>query len=229
MHALDAMRLVAGALALTLFASFARAEPTGGPASPGPARPSPGATRSKVPLRVVRVMPASRQALLYDRSRSTHVLAEVGEQVDGYTVEDIDDDEVTLRFQGKQIVLAAPARASERRVERPRPTDAGPTDAGPTGAGDPAPVDPYGSAAPVDPYGDPSIRVVRAPDGSPDGAPPVSEIREPGEGGVRVVRAPAADGGPSAPASELAEPGEGGVRVVEAPGAPGGPPPGAQA
>ena len=226
MHALDAMRLVAGALALTLFASFARAEPTGGPASPGPAaRPSPGAPHSKVPLRVVRVMPESRQALLYDRSRSTHVLAGVGEQVDGYTVEDIDDDEVTLRFRGKQIVLAAPARASERRVDRR------PADAGPTGAGDPTPVDPYGSAAPVDPYGDPSIRVVRAPDGSPDGAPPVSEIREPGEGGVRVVRAPAADGGPSAPASELPEPGEGGVRVVEAPGAPGpsGPPPGAQA
>jgi len=134
---MDAMRLVAGALALTLFASFARAE---GTASPGPAR-SPGSAYSKIPLRVVRVMPESHQALLFDRSRSTHVLVEVGGKVDGYTVEDIDDDEVTLRFRGKQIVLAAPARASERRVDRrpPGPTDAGPTGAGPTDAGDRAP------------------------------------------------------------------------------------------
>src|SRR4051794_8874861 len=108
---MDAMRLVAGALALTLFASLARAEGTG---SSGSARP-PGAAHGKIPLRVVRVMPESRQALLFDRSRSTHVLVEVGGTVDGYTVEDIDDDEVTLWLQGKQIVLAAPARAAERR------------------------------------------------------------------------------------------------------------------
>ena len=218
------MRLVAGALALTLFASFAGAERTRSPASPGPARPSPGAAHNKVPLRVVRVMPESRQALLFDRTRSTHVLAEVGDQVDGYTVEDIDDDEVTLRFQGKQIVLAAPARASERRVDRrpdgrapasARRVDAASTDAGPADAM-------TGEPTPVDPYGEPPIRVVKAPGGdSPDGATPAAEIREPGEGGVRVVRAPDVDGGPSAhtPATEIREPGEGGVRVVQAPSA----------
>src|SRR5689334_4448113 len=105
------MRLVAGALALTLFASFARAED---PATARPARPT-GAAYSKIPLRVVRVMPESHQALLYDRSRSTHVLVEVGGKVDGYTVDEIDDDEVTLQLGGKQFVLAAPARAAERR------------------------------------------------------------------------------------------------------------------
>src|SRR5256885_438867 len=114
------MRLVAGALALTLFASFARAEGPGDPGSAGrPTRYAPGEAHGKVPLRVVRVMPESHQALLFDRSRSTHVLVEVGGKIDGYTVEDIDDDEVTLQLQGKQIVLAAPARAAERRADQP--------------------------------------------------------------------------------------------------------------
>jgi PDZ domain len=63
-----------------------------------------------LPLRVVRVMPESRQALLFDRNRSTHVLAQVGRRVAGYTVEDIDDESVTLRRGSQQIVLAAPPR-----------------------------------------------------------------------------------------------------------------------
>src|SRR5262245_41516830 len=98
------MRLVAGAVALTLFASYVRADST---VRPEPARPSGGSgatpatspaassaasaasvtssaasaaassamTRSKVPLRVIRVMPETHQALLYDRSRATHVIA----------------------------------------------------------------------------------------------------------------------------------------------------------
>jgi hypothetical protein len=244
LHALDAMRLVAGALALTLFASFAGAEDAGSQGDPVRARPAPRATQ-KVPLRVVRVMPESRQALLYDRSRSTHVLAEVGGQIGGYTVEDIDDDEVTLRFQDKQIVLAAPARASERRVAgRParsasgstaRPNDGGPSDGGPgdggsndgpsdAGSSDSGPSDAAAGAGPtpVDPYGEPPIRVVRAPDApaGPGHAAVASDLRA-GEGGVRVVQAPAAPGEPgaAAPTSEPGEPGER-IRVVQAPNAP---------
>src|SRR5262245_59272289 len=84
------MRFVVGVLALTLSGLPARAddarssEPgrSSQPAPPvEPARPanlaspsepvrSPGLSHAKVPLRVVRVMPDSGQALLYDRSRS---------------------------------------------------------------------------------------------------------------------------------------------------------------
>jgi hypothetical protein len=236
LHGLDAMRLVAGALALTLFASFARAE---GTANPVPTRPSPGVAHGKVPLRVVRVMPESGQALLFDRSRSTHVLVEVGGKIDGYTVEDIDDDEVTLQFQGKQIVLAAPARGSERRTDRPpaavrsrsaadaRPADARPGDARPgdTAAGDPTPVDPYG---------EPAVRVVEAPGaaGEPGPAsehPPAgaSAALEAGEGAIRVIQAPsssenlsdsAADPREVPAGARPIEPGDDGVRVAEARG-----------
>jgi len=154
------MRLVAGALALTLFASFARADdnrPT------EPAEPTPAAAavaHGKVPLRVVRVMPESRQALLFDRTRSTHVLAEVGGKIDGYTVDAIDDDEVTLSAEGKQIVLAAPARGA-RRHDRDAAGDAA---VHARSAAEPTPPErAAGDPAPVDPYGDPPIRVVEAP------------------------------------------------------------------
>src|SRR5882724_9400078 len=107
------MRLVTGILALTLFASFARAEDTR-TTEPAESAASAGSAADviyrKVPLRVVRIMAQSHQALLFDRSRATHVLAEVGSKIDGYTVEAIDDDDVTLRLEGKQIVLAAPPR-----------------------------------------------------------------------------------------------------------------------
>jgi len=125
LHAMRPMRLVAGAVVLALFASVARADdpatsesPRSAPASPAPAqkRPAPSAAgaHGKLPLRVVRVMPESHQALLYDRSRATHVLAEVGGQVSGYIVDDIDEESVTLRRGRQQIVLAAPPRAAPR-------------------------------------------------------------------------------------------------------------------
>lgn len=214
------MRLVAGVLALTLFASFARAEDTRTAEPPDPAAPAPvmDATRGKIPLRVVRVMSQSHQALLFDRERATHVLAEVGSKIDGFTVEAIDDDEVTLSAEGKQIVLAAPARGGSRRHERDlaathvrsevgaRQTETaarGPaadiTAKGPamdTTAKDPAPIDPYGEA---------TIRVVAAPGapGAADGKPtgPVRVI-EAGDGGIRVAEAPgSAASSPVRPAS----------------------------
>ncbi len=211
------MRLVAGVLALTLFASAARADDTR-PA--GPTRPTADATHGKVPLRVVRVMPESRQALLFDRTRATHVLAEVGGKIDGYTVDSIDDDEVTLTFDGTQIVLAAPAHGNRRRdrdgaaVHGRSAGDARQPD---TAGGDPAPVDPYG---------DPPVRVVEAPGAAAPGERPERTI-EPGDGGVRVVEAPgsttAAHGGsgdapgPEAHPVEIPPSGPSGIRTVEAP------------
>src|SRR4051812_14485968 len=108
------MRLVAGVLSLALFAPLARAEDTATPPAtsptppPAPAPiPAPLAPSARVPFRVVRVMPETRQALLFDRSRNTHVLVEVGGKLDGYTIEDIDDDTVSLRRDNQQVVLAA--------------------------------------------------------------------------------------------------------------------------
>src|ERR1043166_1317941 len=113
------MRLVAGALAIALFAPFVRADETtpGAPVSPYDAADAQTHrdAHSKGALRVVRVMPESRQALLFDKSRSTHVLVELGGKVDGYTVDDIDDDTVTLVRDGNQVILAAPQHGRDRR------------------------------------------------------------------------------------------------------------------
>src|SRR5215468_10923317 len=152
------MRLVAGVLSLALFAPFAHADDTATPPAPTPPAPTPPAStgssegaRARVPFRVVRVMPETRQALLFDRSRNTHVLAEVGGKLDGYTIEDIDDETVSLRRDNQQIVLAAPphgpGRARELSPVRVQAALAAPM---------PAPAAPApGPATPIDPYGDP--------------------------------------------------------------------------
>src|SRR5215468_6983615 len=119
------MRLVAGVLSLALFAPFVRAEDTTTPPAPPPAPtpiPAPPAavpSAARVPFRVVRVMPETRQALLFDRSRNTHVLAEVGGKLDGYTIEDIDEESVSLRRDNQQVVLAAPPHGAGRPRELP--------------------------------------------------------------------------------------------------------------
>ena len=83
------MRLVAGLLALTLTGSLAYADDAKDP-EPQPAQVE--TARSKLSLRVVRVMPESHQALLFDRNRGTHVLADVGSVIGTYTVMEINED-----------------------------------------------------------------------------------------------------------------------------------------
>jgi type II secretory pathway component PulC len=147
-----------------------------------PAEPKPEVAKSKVPLRVVKILPETDQALLIDTNRGTHVLAEVGASIAGYVVKDIDDDEVTLESSGgTQVVLAAPARAVERKA---KPVVVAKAPAAPA---EPQPIDPYADQTqPVDPYAaaEPT-RAAPAPD-------------EP----VRVAEAPVA---PQAPA-EVAAP-----------------------
>jgi len=204
------MRLVVGVLALTLFASVVRAQDS---TALEPAHPALEAPRGKVPLRVVRVMSESHQALLYDRSRSTHVLAEVGTKVDGYTVESIEDDEVTLSAGGRQVVLVAPARGANRRAtERDEPA------LHVRSAAAVRQPDSTAEPGPLDPYGEPPIRVASAAGAA--GASHATRAIEPGEGGVRVAAAPGAT------ARAIAGSGTEGagataqtrVRVVEAPG-----------
>lgn len=100
------MRLLGVALFLALAGSVASADEGTTP----PAEPRPEPVKAKVPLRLVRMLPETHQALLFDRQRGTHVLAEIGGTVDGFRVADIDDDEVTLEGASGEIVLTAPPR-----------------------------------------------------------------------------------------------------------------------
>ena len=95
------MRLVVGFLALTLSGSIALADEANTPEpQPEPAPATVVAPKAKTGLRVVRILPESNQALLFDKNRGTHVLAEVGSTIAGYTVDAIDEDEVTLSANG---------------------------------------------------------------------------------------------------------------------------------
>ncbi|CAN5921996.1 hypothetical protein BH11MYX3_BH11MYX3_30690 [soil metagenome] len=158
------MRLVVGLFAMFLTASVARADEAKAP------DPKPESTRTKVGLRVVKLLPESHQALLFDKIRGTHVLAEVGGTVDGYRVVDIDEDEVTLSAEnGREIILAAPAAEPS---PRPQPARRAVARTAPAATGT-APQDPYAAApaadAPVDPYAEAPVRTVAAP--SPAGDP----------------------------------------------------------
>ena len=176
------MRLVVGTLAVLLSSSLAFAED----AAPVrvesvEARPEDASARAraKVPVRVVRILRETNQALLFDRTAGgTYLLVAVGEKVAGYTVEAIDEDEVTLSVNDRQIVLAAPDQ-SWRRRRGGRGDDA--RDAARPVRGEPAPADPYGAVAgekaPVDPYG------------KPEGKAPVDPYAEE----IREVKAPAAE------------------------------------
>ncbi|MEO6772367.1 MAG: PDZ domain-containing protein [Kofleriaceae bacterium] len=194
------MRFAWSVASVLLLGSAAFAEEAAAPpAAPAAAAPSPARAAKKLPLRVVRVLADTQQALLFDRSKSTHVLVEVGTQIDGFAVTDIDDDTVTLTAEGgQQIVLAGPDpswRGHEHHAAQQ-----------PAKAIVQAPEDPYAAATPVDPYG---------PYGDDSAMPATAPITA-GQGGVRTAEAPA-----SAPTTGTAgTAGSGGVRTAEAPGAP---------
>ena len=215
------MRLAVGLLALTLSASIALADEARAPEpqpEPAPAAPVAAATpRTKANLRVVRILPESNQALLFDKNRGTHVLAEVGSTIAGYTVDAIDEDEVTLSSNGKELVLSAPAARGgwrslrEERAEKAAPAKKVEAPADPYAAAGEI-VDPYATdagSAPLDPYAEPKVREVTAP------TPIVA-----GEGGIRVAEAttpsdpyddvgpaaPIVDAGPTSSAKHVADP-----------------------
>src|SRR5438105_1040944 len=118
------MRLAVGLLVIALGTAPAWAD------DPKPATSEAPQPAKKVALRVVRVMPESNQALLFDKNQGKHVLVAVDDAIDGYRVTDIDDDSVTLTGEGSTVVLAAPHRGR-------------PSDATPAKKSDRAPADPY--------------------------------------------------------------------------------------
>lgn len=146
------MRLVAGLLALTLTGTLAFADDAKAP-EPQPTQAE--RSRAKVGLRVVRVMTESQQALLFDKNRGTHVLADVGSLVGAYTVTAIDEDEVTLSSEGREVVLAAPESTWRGR-----------RGASPAIAAKKAPAADTTAVAPADPYADPAEPMTNPYDGS---------------------------------------------------------------
>ncbi|MFT3694704.1 MAG: PDZ domain-containing protein [Kofleriaceae bacterium] len=126
----------------------------------------------KTALRVVRVMPETHEALMFDKAHNKHVLVEEGKEIDGYRVDEVDDDTVTLTplDGGPQMVLAGPDPTwRQHRSGAAKPAKKAP-------AADAAmPQDPYASAAPQDPYADAPTAPIAA-----------------GDGGVRTAEAPAA-------------------------------------
>jgi hypothetical protein len=195
------MRFALSLASVLVLGSAAFAEEATPPPAPATA-PAPAATPAakKLPLRVVRVLQDTQQALMFDKAKGTHVLVEVGKQIDGFTVTDIDEDSVTLTAEGgQQIVLAGPDPSWRGNGRHGAQKPAAKTVAKAASA---APEDPYAAEAPMDPYGDDGVRTAEAPAPSATAAP-ISA----GEGGVRTAEAPTGGATDS-------------VRSAEAPGTP---------
>jgi type II secretory pathway component PulC len=110
------MLRLAGLLVVVLSSAAVEAAPR----APGK---RPAATVAKPKLQVVRVLPASGQAVLQDGKKQ--VTVNVGEKVAGYTLIEVDEDGVTLGAKGKTLVLpVAVALAPEPAVEPVPATDA---------------------------------------------------------------------------------------------------------
>jgi len=176
------MRFLSAVLFVALTGSVVLADdsaPANNEAKPAETKPEPAtaATKRKVPLRVVRMLPETRQVLLFDKTKGTHVVAEVGQDVEGYLVDEIEDDEVTLVSEtGAEIILTAPdtswrRRQAEKKADKkadPAPVDpyadpesaaptAAPIVAGADGARVVSATEPASEPAPADPYGDPAV------------------------------------------------------------------------
>jgi len=158
------MRFVRAFLLVALTGSVALADEGGSSPNSPEAQPvaAPAASTARaprVPLRIVRMLTETRQVLLLDKNRGTHVVAEVGQEVDGYIVDEIGEDEVTLVApSGAEVILAAPESTWRRP---PAPAAARPfghaggvwTEASPVGGAGPAARDACRRPAPAPPRG----------------------------------------------------------------------------
>lgn len=154
------MRLVRAVLFVALTGSWALADEA------KPADPQPEVAKGKVPYRVVEMLPETGQVLLFDRIHGTHVVAEVGQYLEGYLVDEIAGDEVTLvADNGAHIILTAPL-PPRRPIARKAP--AAEREAAPSSATTgPAPVDPYADPEPPKVAGEGGVRVASAATATP--------------------------------------------------------------
>ncbi len=153
--------------ALGLAASPARATAEAPP--PAPRTKVAKKRLGTLPLRVVKLLPETGQALVYDQTRRAHVLVQEGDLVAGYAVVEVGDEHVVVARDGRELVLVADPRAPQLAP-----------------GAEAAVLDPYGDAAPAAPAG-------KAPAGkAPAGLQPIDPYARPDEGPVREVLAPAA-------------------------------------
>lgn len=169
------MRLVRAVLFVALTGSWALADEA------KPADPKPEVTKGKVPYRVVKMLPETGQVLLFDRIRGTHVVAEVGHYLEGYLVDEIDDDEVTLvADSGAQVILTAPLpprrQAAKKAAAQADGEPAASSPASGPAASDPAPVDPYADPEPPKVAGEGGVRVASAAAATATASPPSRSV-----------------------------------------------------
>lgn len=149
LHIPTAMSRLAG-FVLVLFGSVALADSTEAPPTtdaPVEKAPKAGVAKaSKFPLRVVKILSDSEQALLFDQKRGRHVLVEVGDSIGDYTIQAITEEEVTIA--GKELPVEIALPSPEARVVAAKPAAKKPA------ADAVAPEDPYADKAPADPYAD---------------------------------------------------------------------------
>jgi membrane-associated protease RseP (regulator of RpoE activity) len=201
------------AFVLCLAAGSARAEAE----APNPAKPAAGPKKKlgRVPFRVVKLLPETGQALVYDHDRRAHVLVTEGDTVGGFSVVEVDDDHLVVSREGRELVLVADPRAPQP------PTAIAPDTVDPYGTMPAPPLDPYAplprpaptkpGLAPIDPYAPPTPREVLAPAGQREslrGVAVVDPYAPPRTGEPMTVTAPdkaqplkatPAPGSPSAP------------------------------
>jgi hypothetical protein len=170
------MSRLAGLLLVVLGATaFAdTTEPSASPPKTEESTPSATPAKpAKFPLRVVKVLPDSEQALLFDKNRGRHILVEIGEAVGDYTVAAIDEDEVTLTGKDLpvEVVLAAPESRKERRAKKAaRDAKAAAAVVEAETATDAAPADPYGEEEPREASVEAPIRATQWGTSRTDGA-----------------------------------------------------------
>jgi membrane-associated protease RseP (regulator of RpoE activity) len=138
------------------------------------------------------MLPETHQVLLYDKNRGTHVAAEVGQDIDGFILDEIDGDEVTLVApSGAEVILTAPdmswrRRAAERKAAKAGKAGQAPHETATASAHELGPVDPYADG----PAATSSAPTAMAP--ATPATPPTTSAAAPlaaGDGGVRVASA----------------------------------------
>ena len=116
------MRRLFGLL-VAIAALAAPARPAFSEAADAPAK-SKKAKAKLPPYRLIRVLPETHQALLLDKKRGKHVVVDVGEEVGGYEVTEIDEEHVVLSRGGdlrEYVLVAGEAKPTERLdVSSPR-------------------------------------------------------------------------------------------------------------
>lgn len=153
------LRRTSFALALCLAVGSARASAEAPNPAPGLAKPAKKRV-GRVPFRVVKLLPETGQALVYDQDRRAHVLVAEGDQLGAFAIVEVDEDTLVVARDGRELVLVVDPRAPRMAA------DAAPLTVDPYGGldvhGATAIGVPAGGAV-VDPYGPPIIGDPGAP------------------------------------------------------------------